>query len=84
VQFTQVKKETGSIMTSRIFLIVDLDTGRMDGWYGFQQDACWAAEKRRLSVGGRWIVVELSDACKHNTRLNPALTQTADMEMDLR
>jgi len=49
-----------------------------------QQDACWAAEQRRVTVGGRWIVVELSDACKHKTRLNPALTQTADMEMDLR
>jgi len=66
------------------FLIVDLDTGRMDGWYALQQDACWAAEQRRVTVGGRWIVLELSDACKHKTSLNPALTQTADMEMDLR
>ena len=71
-------------MISNAFLILDLDTGRMDGWYRFQQDACWAAENRRQRVGGRWIVVELSDKMKNETRLDPALSSIADMEADLR
>ena len=69
---------------SNAFLILDLDTGRMDGWYRFQQDACWAAENRLQRVGGRWIVVELSDKMKNDTRLDPALSSIADMEADLR
>lgn len=71
-------------MTSNAFLIVDLDTGRMDGWYRFQQDACWVAETRRQRVGGRWIVVQLSDKMGNNTKLEPALTSVKDMELDLR
>jgi hypothetical protein len=74
----------GSSMTSNAFLILDLDTGRMDGWYRFQQDACWAAETRRQRVGGRWIVVQLSDKMSNDTRLEPALTSIVDMELDLR
>ena len=69
---------------SNAFLILDLDTGRMDGWYRFQQDACWAAENRRQRVGGRWIVVELSAKMKNDTRLDPALSSIADMEADLK
>jgi hypothetical protein len=71
-------------MTFNAFLVVDLDTGRMDGWYRFQQDAFWAAEIRRQRVGGRWIVVQLSDKMSNDTQLEPALTSIADMELDLR
>jgi hypothetical protein len=69
---------------SKNYLVLDLDTGRMDGWYRFKQDACWAANKRQLKVGGRWIVFELADLMGQSTRLEPALTQIADMETDLR
>jgi hypothetical protein len=72
-------------MTSnRSFLILDLDTGRMDGWYKAEQDAAWAAEQRRAKVGGRWIVTELSTPLGHKTTLNPMLTSISDLEMDLR
>lgn len=71
-------------MTSKWFLILDLDTGRMDGWYKFQQDAAWAAEQRRLKTDGRWIVVELSDKLGHQVRLNRELCNVDDLVLDLR
>lgn len=71
-------------MISKWFLILDLDTGRMDGWYKFQQDATWAAEQRRLKTCGRWIVVELSDKLGHHVRLNRELCNVDDLVQDLR
>ena len=37
----------------RKFLIADLDTGRITGWYNFEQDAAWDCEQRRKATGGR-------------------------------
>jgi len=72
-------------MTSgRSFLVLDLDSGRMDGWYNSQQDAAWAAEQRRVKTDTRWIVLELSDALKHSTRLNRDLCSITDLIENLR
>ena len=70
--------------TSKGFLVLDLDTGRMDGWYRFQQDAAWAAEQRRIKTDHRWVVMELSDSLGHLTSLNPELCQLADLVQDVR
>ena len=78
-------KEMVILMTSkRVFLILDLDTGRMDGWYAMQQDAAWAAENRRAKTDHRWIVVELSDALGHSIRLNKNLCNIGDLIQDVR
>jgi hypothetical protein len=66
------------------YLVLDLDTGRMDGWYGSQKPAEWCCETRKKRVGGRWIVVQLASDQGEQIRLTPELTRLDDMEMDLR
>ena len=75
---------TTSDRSLRNFLILDLDTGRMDGWYDTQQNAAWCCETRRAKVGGRWIVLELSTPLGHPIRLTPELCNIRDLEMDLK
>jgi hypothetical protein len=70
--------------TSKGFLVLDLDTGRMDGWYRFHQDAAWAAEQRRIKTDHRWVVMQLSDSLGHRTNLNQDLCQLADLVQDVR
>jgi len=66
------------------YLVLDLDTGRMDGWYGSQKSAEWCCETRKKRVGGRWIVVRLASDQGEQIRLTPELTRLDDMELDLR
>jgi hypothetical protein len=66
------------------YLVLDLDTGRMDGWYGSQESAEWCCETRKKRVGGRWIVVRLASDQGEQIRLTPELTRLDDMELDLR
>ncbi len=70
--------------TSKQFLILDLNTGRMDGWYGSTASAEYCCETRRKKVGGRWIVVELVNDNGHKIALTPELCNIRDLEMDLR
>jgi len=66
------------------YLVLDLDTGRMDGWYGSQKSPEWCCETRKKRVGGRWIVVCLASDQGEQIRLTPGLTRLDDMELDLR
>jgi hypothetical protein len=66
------------------YLVLDLDTGRMDGWYASQKSAEWCCETRKKRVGGRWVVVCLASDRGEQIRLTPELTRLDDMEMDLR
>ena len=66
------------------YLVIDLDTGRMDGWYGSQKFAEWCCETRKKRVGGRWVVVCLASDQGERIGLTPELTRLDDMEMDLR
>jgi hypothetical protein len=66
------------------YLVLDLDTGRMDGWYGLQKSAEWCCETRKKRAGGRWIVVQLASDQGEQIRLTPELTRLDDMELDLR
>jgi hypothetical protein len=76
----------GSSMTGdcESFLVLELDTGRMDGWYNSQKSAEWCCETRKRRVGGRWVVVKLASAMGETLGLTAELTRLDDMEMDLR